>query len=164
MSKVWRRQRGSKVQFATRAARRLRRKTQQAVSAGAQRARMILTHFSSLAFAYLNFALYTSLHTSRLIKAGQQRKSDSSPFLLPFPPQSPSSRRRHSTSYPYPRPRPLPSLLSICPPVCLICFLPEGETIFWMSPGADKLMPAATPPSVLLFSVADHFVPRRERE
>lgn len=26
------------------------------------------------------------------------------------------------------------SLLSICPLVCLICFLPEGETIFWMSP------------------------------
>lgn len=29
---------------------------------------------------------------------------------------------------------PFPSLLSICPLVCLICFLPEGETIFWMSP------------------------------
>lgn len=29
---------------------------------------------------------------------------------------------------------PFSSLLSICPLVCLICFLPEEETIFWMSP------------------------------
>lgn len=29
---------------------------------------------------------------------------------------------------------PFSVLLSICPLVCLICFLPDGETIFWMSP------------------------------